>query len=192
MEGSRAIGSSGEYLDLWGFWEVFGDFGGLWGIWGTSEVFWRCLGDLRGVLGGSGESLRCFGGSQEFWESLGMLVSLRVLGSLGCFGGSPGVPAPLTPLPAVCVLYTQRPGSHQWREVSDPIGGRQPISMLGCAQLANRHVRMHSVSQSGYWGASWPTNHQHIAAMTYQHVCVPARWPISMSEVIAASQPNSM
>lgn len=143
---------------------------------------WEILGGLRGL----GESLRCFGGS------LGILVPLRVLGSLGCFGGSLGVPTPLTPPPAVCVLYTQRPGSHQWREVSDLIGGGQPISMLGCAQLGNWHVKMHSVSQSGYWGASWPTNHQHIGAMTNQHVCVPSRWPISMSRVIAASQPSGM
>lgn len=165
--GSRGLGSSRECWRLWGFWVVFG---------------------VLEISGGFGEPLRCFGG---VWGILGGFrggsgVSLR------CFGGLWGCLPLLTPPPAVCVLYTQSPGSHQWREVSDLIGGGQPISMLGCAQLANWYVSMYSASQSRCWGTSWPTNHQHAGAVNNQRVCVPTRWPISMSEVMAASQPSSM
>lgn len=110
------------------FWvlEISGGFGEplryFAGVWGS-------LGDYGG--GGSGVSLRCFGGSP------GVLGVSGNGGVSKSFGGLWGCLRPLTPPPAVCVLYTQRPGTHQWQEVSDPIGGGQPISMLGCAQLAS-------------------------------------------------------
>uniref|UniRef100_A0A674H867 C2 domain-containing protein n=1 Tax=Taeniopygia guttata TaxID=59729 RepID=A0A674H867_TAEGU len=91
LEGSRGLGSSRECWGLWGFWVVFG---------------------VLEISGGFGEPLRCFGG---VWGILGGFrggsgVSLRCLGGLwGC------LPLLTTP-PAVCVLYTQSPGSHQWRE----------------------------------------------------------------------------
>lgn len=182
---------SGVFVVLCGFgvsrtfWRVLGVLGALVSVGVPGGFGWslRVLGDSGGV----GEPLRYFGGvwgilrglggiegvSEVFWGVSGNVGVSKSFGGLwGVLRGLWGCPPPLTPPPAVCVLYTQRPGSHQWREVSDPIGGEQPISMLGCAQLGNWHVRVHSDSQLGCWGTSWPTNHQHVGAMTDQYVCV--------------------
>lgn len=90
-------------------------------------------------------------------------------GVWGCPGGVRAPPDALPPVPAVCVLYTQRPGSRQWREVSARTG--RTAGMAG-GRGGGRD------GQSACWGVCRPAN-RHVGVPTNPHVGVTASWPVN-------------
>lgn len=90
-------------------------------------------------------------------------------GVWGCPGGVRAPPDALPPVPAVCVLYTQRPGSRQWREVSARTG--RTAGMAG-GWGGGRD------GQSACWGVCRPAN-RHVGVPTNPHVGVTASWPVN-------------